>query len=87
MKGSNLPHPLNFEADARPGDPTAVSDPKCWITGEHRAALERFFPERVRAIGQAPTYVERGVLVVDSDASAQQESDIGSGEKPDKEAQ
>lgn len=45
--------PLNLEADARPGDPTASSNPDCWICGAMADAFKTAFSDRVRAIQTA----------------------------------
>ena len=47
---------LNLDADSRFGDPAAVSNPECWITGEAAETLKQIFPRTVRSIRQSPSY-------------------------------
>lgn len=56
---SGLRNTLNLEADIRFGDPTAVSDPACWITGQLAESLRITLPEPL--FRHAPKYqVDRG---------------------------
>lgn len=48
--------PLNLETDAQPSDPTASSNPDCWIGGAMADAFKTAFSDRVRAIQSAPPY-------------------------------
>ena len=47
---------LNWEADKRFGDPTAVSDPVCWIKGQLEHSLRTTLPERIAISRHAPKY-------------------------------
>lgn len=47
---------LNCEADKRFGDPTAVSDPACWIKGRLEHSLRTALPERLAMSRHAPRY-------------------------------
>lgn len=67
MKGGRL-NQLNFEADRRPGDPTAVSDPKCWLTGEQAQALRRGLICKIQSLKYAETYRDQGVWDLSGDA-------------------
>jgi hypothetical protein len=52
---------LNWEADRRFGDPTAVSDPACWISGQLAESLRTTLPERIAMFRYAPKYqVDKG---------------------------
>lgn len=56
-------HTLNWEADARPGDPTAVSDPACWVQGPNADAIQNRLISSIGMLRHAPTYREElGVL-------------------------
>ena len=55
MKGG-LPNKLNMEADRRPLDPTAVSDPKCWITKVQAERLQSGLVEKIQRLKLAETY-------------------------------
>lgn len=69
MKGGRH-NPLNFEADRRPGDPTAVSDPKCWITGAQAEALKSGITQKIQRLRYAETYQESGVLDISESITA-----------------
>ncbi len=53
---------MNWEADKRPGDPTAISDPACWITASAAEALKTELTDRIQMLRHAPWYQVDGVL-------------------------
>lgn len=69
MKGSGQSNTLNLEADKRPGDPTAVSDPACWIAAPVANAIQNALSGSMRIFRGTPTYrePEQGVLDVSDD--------------------
>ena len=46
------PKGLNWEADRHPLDPSASSDPRCWLSSALHARLVRDFPQRLRPHGE-----------------------------------
>ena len=58
---------FNWEADKRLGDPSAVSDPACWITGPLAEALKSQLPARVQMLRHAPRYQDERVFDISDD--------------------
>jgi hypothetical protein len=55
---------LNWEADKRFGDPTAVSDPACWITGTLETRLRSELPNKISLFRHGQRYhVDTGLDV------------------------
>ncbi|MDO9333214.1 MAG: hypothetical protein Q7T57_01660 [Dehalococcoidales bacterium] len=53
---------LNFEADKRFGDPTAVSDPACWLPVELAQSLSTQIPNFIGTFRHGIKYqVDRGL--------------------------
>jgi hypothetical protein len=61
MKGGRH-NQLNFEADRRLLDPTAVSDPRCWITGAQAERLMAGLVGKIQRLRYAPTYRDSGTM-------------------------
>jgi hypothetical protein len=57
---------LNLEADARFGDPTAVSDPACWITGERENLLKSEITNKIRLLKYGQRYIDNTGLDISS---------------------
>jgi hypothetical protein len=49
---------LNLEADKRFGDPTAVSDPACWITGKLESKLRSELPNKISIFRHGQRYID-----------------------------
>ena len=53
---------LNFKAERQPLDPTAVSDPRCWITGAQAERLKVGLVGKIQRLRYAPTYRDSGAM-------------------------
>ncbi|MBS0308094.1 MAG: hypothetical protein JSS58_03900 [Proteobacteria bacterium] len=61
---------LNWEADKRFGDPTAVSDPACWLPKHDENLIKTALSNQIRMLRHAPRFQDDGVLDISDQVQA-----------------